>query len=95
VAEQEGLSEEERERAQRFESEDESRAAALNFVYEVLENDAHISDEAFEEVREAGYTDEQIMEMIANIALTTFSNYVNDAIATEVDVPAVEPTHSH
>ena len=95
MAEQEGLSEDERERAQRFESEDESRAAALDFVHEILENHAHVSDGPFEEVRQAGYTDEQIMEMIANIALTTFSNYINDAIGTEIDVPAVEPVHSH
>lgn len=95
MAEQEGLSEEERERAQRFESEDESRAAALNFVHEVLENNAHISDAAFDEVREAGYSDEQIIEMIANIALTTFSNFFNETIGTEVDIPEVEPVHSH
>ncbi len=94
MAEQEGLSQEERERAQRFEPEDESRAAALRFVKEVVENDAHISDEAFEDVREAGYSDEQIMEMISNVALTTFSNFINDAIGTEVDVPQVDPVHS-
>jgi alkylhydroperoxidase family enzyme len=94
VAEQEGLSQEERERAQSFESEDESRTAALRFVKEVVENDAHISDEAFEDVREAGYSDEQIMEMISNVALTTFSNFINDAIGTEVDVPQVDPVHS-
>ena len=52
------------------------------------------SDEAFEEVREAGYTDEQIMEMIANVALNTFSNYMNETIEIDVDVPVVETTHS-
>ncbi len=31
------------------------------------------------------------MEMIANVALTTYSNYMNDSIQTEVDVPVVEP----
>lgn len=94
MAEQEGLSQEERERAQSFESEDESRAAALRFVKEIVENDAHISDEAFEDVRDAGYSDEQIMEMISNVALTTFSNFMNDAIGTEVDVPQVDPVRS-
>lgn len=94
MAEQEGLSQEERERAQRFEPEDPQRAAALRFVQEVAENHGHISDEAFDEVREAGYTDEQIMETIANVALTTFSNYTNDTIQTEVDIPQVDPVHS-
>lgn len=94
MAEQEGLSQEERERAQSFESEDESRASALRFAKEILENDAHISEEAFEDVREAGYSDEQIMEMISNVALTTFSNFMNDAIGTEVDVAQVDPVQS-
>ncbi|MDQ3637657.1 MAG: hypothetical protein M3426_06630 [Actinomycetota bacterium] len=44
-------------------------------------------------MQEAGYTDEQIIEMVANVALTTFSNYFNDTIGTEVDIPAVEPVH--
>ena len=76
---------------QRFEAEDPKLAAALQFVEEVVESHGHPSDEAFNAPREAGYTDEQIMEMIANVALTTFSNYMNDSIQTEVDVPVVEP----
>ena len=32
------------------------------------------------------------MEMIANVALTQFSNYMNDSIQTDVDVPVTEPT---
>ena len=94
MAEQEGLSQEERGRAQSFESEDESRAAALRFVREVVDNKAHVSDEAFDDVREAGYSDEQIMEMIANVAVTSYSNFMNNAIETEVDIPQVEPIHS-
>ena len=93
MAEQEGLSREEREQAQNFESDDPKRAAALDFVREVMERRGHVSDEAFEEVREAGYSDEQIMEMVANVALTTFSNYMNNSMQTEVDIPLVEPVH--
>jgi alkylhydroperoxidase family enzyme len=94
VAEQVGLSQEERERAQRFESEDPKRQAALNFVRELVQNRGHVSADRIEAVREAGYTDEQVMEMVSNVALTTFSNYMNDALGTEVDIPAVEPVHS-
>jgi uncharacterized peroxidase-related enzyme len=94
LAEQEGLSEDEREQAQQFESEDPKRAAALHFVREVVESRGHPSDEVLDEVREAGYTDEQIMEMISNVALNTLSNYMNETIETEVDVPVVETTHS-
>ena len=80
--------------AQRFESDDPKRAAALAFVRDVAENRGHVSDGSVEEVRQAGYTDEQVIEMIANLALTTFSNYFNETIGTEVDLPVpVEPVH--
>ena len=32
--------------------------------------------------------------MIAHVALTTYSNYMNDSIGTELDVPVVEPVES-
>ena len=95
MAEQEGLSKDEVRKAQSFESDDPKRAAALRFAQDVIESRGHPSDDSFEEVREAGYTDEQIMEMISNVALTQFSNYMNDSIQTEVDVPVVQPTGSH
>jgi alkylhydroperoxidase family enzyme len=86
------MSEEEVERVQRFESEDDQRAAALRFAREVVENRGHPSDEALEEVRNAGYTDEQIIEMVATINLATFTNYMNDFMGTEVDLPIQQPT---
>lgn len=95
MAEQEGLSKDEVRQAQSFESDDPKRATALRFAHDVIESRGKPSDESFEDVREAGYTDEQIMEMIANVAITQFSNYMNDSIQTEVDIPVTEPTHSH
>jgi alkylhydroperoxidase family enzyme len=86
------MSEDEIERAQRFESEDELRAAALRFAREVVETRGQPSDEALEEVRNAGYTDEQIIEMVATISLASFTNYMNDFMGTEVDFPVQEPT---
>ena len=86
------MSQDEIERAQRFESEDDQRAAALRFAREVVETRGQPSDEALDEVRNAGYTDEQIVEMVATVALATFSNYMNDTMGTEVDLPVQEPT---
>jgi alkylhydroperoxidase family enzyme len=59
-----------------------------------VETRGHPSEEAFNGAREAGYSDEQIMEMISNVALTTFSNYMNETLETEVDIPAVEPVQA-
>lgn len=87
------MDQEEREKAQSFEADDPKKAAALALARDVIENRGHVSDDSVEEARQAGYTDEQVVEMVANVALTTFSNYFNDTIGTEVDVPVVEPVH--
>ncbi|WP_053057773.1 carboxymuconolactone decarboxylase family protein [Rubrobacter aplysinae] len=86
-----GLDESERGKVQRFESGDPGRAALLRFAYEVDETRGHPSDDAFGSLRDAGYTDEQTLEIIAHVALTTYSNYMNDSIGTELDIPVVEP----
>ena len=86
------MSEDEIERAQQFESEDGQRAAALRFAWEVVETRGQLSDEALDELRNAGYTDEQIIEMVATVALASFTNYMNAFMGTEVDLPVKEPT---
>ena len=86
------MSEAEIERAQRFESEDGQRAAALRFAWEVVETRGQPSDEALNELRNAGYTDKQIIEMVATVALASFTNYMNDFMRTEVALPVKEPT---
>jgi len=58
----------------------------------VVETRGQHSDEALDKVRNAGYTDEQIMEMVATVALATFTNYMNDFMGTQVDLPVQEPT---
>ncbi len=88
------MSEDEIQRVQQFESEDEQRAAALRFAREVVETRGHPSDESIEEARNAGYSDEQIIEMVATVALATFTNYMNDTMGTEVDIPVREPVQS-
>lgn len=87
------MSEDEIRRAQGFESEDPQRAAGLRFVREVVETRGHPSEEALNAAREAGYGDGEILEMIAHVALTTFSNYTNDIAGTELDLPKVERVH--
>ena len=88
------MSEEEIRQGQGFESEDARREAGLRFVREVVETRGHPSDEAVDGAREAGYSDEEILEMIAHVTLTTFSNYTNDLAGTELDIPKVERVHS-
>jgi len=60
---------------------------ALCFVRKIIEKRGWVSDKDLEVVREVGYNDEEITEIIANIALHNFTNYLNHIAETEVDFP--------
>jgi alkylhydroperoxidase family enzyme len=42
-------------------------------------------------VKSGGCSDEEIQEIVANVALFTFANYINLVIGTEIDFPIVMP----
>jgi alkylhydroperoxidase family enzyme len=48
-----------------------------------------VSDADFAELRAAGFTDAEVVEVIAHVALNLFTNYVNIAFDVPVDFPAV------
>ena len=68
---------------------DEKTNAALAFARKIVEDRGHVNDEDVEEVRRAGYTDGEIAEIVANVGMTTFTNYFNHVAGTEVDFPYV------
>jgi uncharacterized peroxidase-related enzyme len=61
--------------------------AALVFARKIVEDRGHLSDEDVEDVRRAGYTDGQIGEIVANVALSIFTNYFNHVVDPEIDFP--------
>ncbi len=63
--------------------------SGLQFVTKVVQQRGQISDADLQEVRDAGFSDERIIEMIAHIALNTMTNYFNEVFNVEVDFPAV------
>ncbi len=50
----------------------------------------HVSDDAVRAVKDAGYSDAEVMEIVVHVALNTLTNYVNEVAQTEVDFPAVD-----
>ncbi|HMD44240.1 MAG TPA: carboxymuconolactone decarboxylase family protein [Candidatus Acidoferrum sp.] len=64
-------------------------AAALEFARQVVAKKGRVSDADFEAVREAGFSDGEIAEIIAHVALNVFTNYFNTAAEVEVDFPKV------
>jgi uncharacterized peroxidase-related enzyme len=65
-------------------------AAALQFALKIVERRAQLSDEDFATLRRAGFDDEEVVEIIAHVALNVFTNYVNVALRVPVDFPAVK-----
>ena len=75
--------------AQSGQSGDAKTAAALAFALKVVEQRAQINDADVAALREAGFGDEQVVEIIAHVALNLFTNYVNVALDVPVDFPKV------
>lgn len=63
--------------------------AALKFARTVIVNRGRIGDADIGAVREAGYDDGEITEIVAHVALNIFTNYFNLIAGTEVDFPPV------
>ena len=85
-----GLDAAELERNLHASSSDPKVEAALQFARAVVVRQGWVTEEEFERVRQAGYGEREINEIIAATALTIFSNYFNHVAGTEVDFPAVE-----
>lgn len=65
------------------------RDAGLKFAQAIVVEKGEVSDEAVRRVRTAGYTDGEIAEIVANVAVNIFTNYFNHVAGTEVDFPRV------
>jgi uncharacterized peroxidase-related enzyme len=76
--------------AQQGESSDPQTAAALRFALKVVERRAKVDEADVQALRKAGFSDEQVVEILAHVALNLFTNYVNVAFAVPVDFPAVK-----
>ncbi|AUT70797.1 MULTISPECIES: carboxymuconolactone decarboxylase family protein [Paraburkholderia] len=67
-------------------------APAVQFAAKVARERGRVSDEDLRAVKEAGYTDAQIVEIVVHIALSVLTNYANVVANTEIDFPVVR-TH--
>jgi len=85
-----GLTDEEVSDARIASSPDRKTEAAMQFARHVVDQRGGVSDHDLAAVRSAGYSDSEILEIIAHVALNTFTNYVNRTAQTEVDFPAVD-----
>jgi uncharacterized peroxidase-related enzyme len=84
-----GLSEDDLGAARSGRSGDPKQEAGLRFAQDVVSGRGQISDDALSRVRQAGYSEAEIAEVIAHIALNIFTNYFNLVAKPEIDFPPV------
>lgn len=70
------------------------RDSAIRFARKVAETRGQISDADLNAVRDAGYTDANVMEIVALVAMYTLTNFFNNVFDHEKDFPAVAPAGS-
>jgi alkylhydroperoxidase family enzyme len=65
--------------ARGFDSGDEKEAALLRFIKVLVQTDETPALHLHEEAREAGWSDEQILEAVAHVSLASFTNLITRA----------------
>jgi hypothetical protein len=55
----------------------------------IVANKGRIADVDFDAVRNAGFSDGEIAEIIAHLTLNVFTNYFNNRAGVEVDFPRI------
>lgn len=82
-----GLSDDELLDSRRAASEDSKAEAALRFARQIVEKRGWVTDEDVTKVRDAGYSDGELAEIVANVAQNIFTNYFNHVAETVIDFP--------
>ena len=76
--------------AQSGQSSDARTAAALRFALLLVDGRGQVSTAQVQALRDAGFDDAQVVEVIAHVALNLFTNYLNVALDVPVDFPGVK-----
>ena len=73
-------------------SSDAKADAAVRFAARLVRERGQVSDADVSAVKMAGYSDAEIVEIVAHVALNTLTNYLNEAFDTPIDFPVVSAT---
>jgi alkylhydroperoxidase family enzyme len=67
---------------------DPKRAAAARFAHRLVDSRGRVGDEDLADVRAAGYTDSQILAIVAVAVQALLTNFINNVNQTGIDIPA-------
>lgn len=84
-----GLSDDEAGQNLHAKSGDAKTQAALDFAAKLVQNRANVTDVDVQAVKDAGYSDGEVLEIVAVVAFNIFTNYFNHVADTDVDFPPV------
>ncbi len=65
--------------------------AAIRFARQVFEQTGAVTDEQYKQIRDAGFSNEEIAEIVGHVVLNLFTNYYNLVFETDIDFPPAEP----
>jgi uncharacterized peroxidase-related enzyme len=71
-------------------SSDAKANAAVSFAAKVTKTRGNVSDADVQAVKAAGFSEAQIVEIVAIIAENVFTNFLNNVAQTEIDFPVVK-----
>jgi uncharacterized peroxidase-related enzyme len=72
-------------------SDDPRTQAALRFVRQVTAKRGRVTEEELAALRNAHFSEPEVIEIIAAVALNVLTNYLNNVAKTEIDFPQVAP----
>jgi uncharacterized peroxidase-related enzyme len=75
--------------ARRGHASDPKRDAAVQFARRVIETRGKVGDADLKAIRDAGYSDPNVMEIVALVAMFSLTNFFNNVFDPEKDFPAV------
>lgn len=70
-------------------SSDAKTQSALTFARKVIDTHGQISDSDLSAIKSAGFTDGEIIEIVAVVSENIFTNYINNIAHTDIDFPMV------
>ena len=85
-----GLARDEQAEARVATARDPQEAALLKLAESIVRTQGHPEADVLRDVRAQGFGDADVLEVIANVALNIYTNYVNHIADTEIDFPVVE-----
>ena len=84
-----GLSADELEQNLKGQSADAKTQAALTFVNKLVQSRANVTDADVQVLKEAGYSEGEVFEIVTVAVFNIFTNYFNHVADTEVDFPHI------